>query len=385
MHILIIPSGYPTEDAPLRSTFFKEQTVALSEAGNKVGVIYSETRRISRINFNSFKKNHFQIKEYIEDGVNTIRLHGWNILMMRNSLGINLWIKQSLGLFERYIKKHGKPNIIHIHCGLYGGSVGKLIKDKYNIPYVITEHSSLVMNHKLDDYHKKLLRESYDSSDKLISVGGKLKEAMKVYTNKEIVVIPNIVDTSVFRCEPNKREDRFKFVSVSMLKRDKNIEILLRAFESAFKDNKEVALMVIGDGPERFNLELLAENLGIKEQVEFLGLVERRDLPQYLQRASAFVLPSNYETFGVAYIEALACGLPIITTRCGGPEDFYEEKLGYIIPVGDLQALSKVMSHMVSNYYKFKNDDISKYIKEKFSKKVIVEKIKKVYTEVLES
>lgn len=383
MHILIIPSGYPTEDAPLRSTFFKEQAVALKEDGNKVGVIYSETRRITGINLNTLKKNHFQIKEYVEEGINTIRLHGWNILMMRNRLGINFWIKQSLILFNKYIKKYGKPDIIHVHCGLYGGIVAKLIKDKYSIPYVITEHSSIVMNHLLDDYHKKLLKVAYNNSNKLISVGGKLKEAMKVYTNKEIVVIPNIVDTSVFKYEANQRDLKFKFVSVSMLKSDKNIELLLRAFENAFKNSEQIGLMVIGDGPERYKLEKLAEDLDIKKQVEFLGAVERRNLPKYLQKAAAFALPSNYETFGVAYIEALACGLPIITTKCGGPEDFYEEKLGYIIPKGDMQALSIAMSDMVINYDRFKKDEISKYIKEKFSKKVIIEKIREVYLEII--
>lgn len=383
MHILIIPSGYPTEDTPLRSTFFKEQAVALKEDGNKVGVIYSETRRITGINLNTLKKNHFQIKEYVEEGINTIRLHGWNILMMRNSLGINFWIKQSLILFNKYIKKYGKPDIIHVHCGLYGGIVAKLIKDKYSIPYVITEHSSIVMNHLLDDYHKKLLKVAYNNSNKLISVGGKLKEAMKVYTNKEIVVIPNIVDTSVFKYEANQRDLKFKFVSVSMLKSDKNIELLLRAFENAFKNSEQIGLMVIGDGPERYKLEKLAEDLDIKKQVEFLGAVERRNLPKYLQKAAAFALPSNYETFGVAYIEALACGLPIITTKCGGPEDFYEEKLGYIIPKGDMQALSIAMSDMVINYDRFKKDEISKYIKDKFSKKVIIEKIREVYLEII--
>ena len=383
MHILIIPSGYPTEDAPLRSTFFKEQALALREDGNNVGVIYSETRRITGINLRTLKKNHFQIKEYVEDGINTIRLHGWNILMMRNSLGINLWIKQSLGLFKRYMKKHGKPDVIHVHCGLYGGLVGKLIKEQYNIPYVITEHSSSVMNHLIDGYHKKILKEAYDNADKLISVGGKLKEEMKVYTDKKIVVIANIVDTSIFKYEKDKKDAKFKFVSVCMLKADKNIELLIRAFASKFANKDDVELMIIGDGPEKARLEVLAEELKVKKQVEFVGAVERTKLPNLLQKAEAFVLPSNYETFGVAYIEALACGLPIITTKCGGPEDFYEESLGYIVPTGDLEGLSKAMNDMTINYGSFKSEDISKYIKEKFSNKVIVKKIKEVFYEVI--
>ena len=385
MHILIIPSSYPTEDASLRGTFFKEQAEALKEDGNKVGVIYSETRRITGINFKTFKKNHFQINEYCENGVNVIRLHGWNVLAMRNSLGINLWIKQTVKLFEIYIKKYGKPEIMHVHCGLYGGSAAKIIKEKYNIPYIITEHSSLILNNKLDSYHEMILKEAYDNADMLISVGSKLKEAMKRYTNNNIVVIPNIVDTSIFKYsnKENSKNNKFKFASVCFLRTDKNIKLLLEAFAKNFKGNDCVGLMIIGDGPEKENLIKLANELNIFGQVDFIGAVERNNLYDYLKEASSFVLPSNYETFGVAYIEALACGLPIVTTSCGGPEDFYDKQLGFMVPVGDLDALSDAMNEMINNYDKFDRENISKYIKEKFSKEVVVKDIKKVYFEIL--
>ncbi|NLM05002.1 MAG: glycosyltransferase family 4 protein, partial [Clostridiales bacterium] len=114
MHVLIIPSAYPTEDAPLRGTFFKEQALALKEGNLKVGVIYSETRRVTGINANTLKKFHFQVNDSLENGVRTVRLQGWNILMMRNSLGINLWVKQTLKLFKLYIKKYGLPDLIHV-------------------------------------------------------------------------------------------------------------------------------------------------------------------------------------------------------------------------------------------------------------------------------
>lgn len=383
MHILIIPSSYPTDDAPLRGSFFKEQAIALKEAGNDVGIIYSETRRVTGINFNTFKKNHFQVKEYNEDGVRTIRLHGWNILSMRNSLGINLWMKQSLKIFEQYVNKYGRPDIIHVHCGLYGGNVAKNIREKYNVPYVITEHSSIVMNSLLNEYDKKLLSEAYNNADCLISVGSRLRESMMNYTNNEIIVIPNIVDTTIFSYKPSHQRDSFKFVTVCMLKKDKNIKLLLQSFAKSFKGNSTVTLMVIGDGPEKNSLIILSKELGIDSQIEFLGAINRNNLYSYLSKADSFVLPSNYETFGVAYIEALACGLPIITTRCGGPEDFYNEKLGYIIPVDNLEELSVSMERMIAEYDLFNKESISKYIKEKFSKEIIVKKIMKIYYKIL--
>lgn len=382
MHILVVPSAYPTEDAPLRSSFFKEQAIAVEKDNNKVGVIYSETRRVTGVNKNTISKNHFQITDSCEDKINTIRLHGWNILLMRNSLGVNLWVKQSMKLFKIYIDKYGIPDIIHVQCGLYGGLVGKAIKDKYKIPYIITEHSSIVMNHKLDDYHKEILRKAYNSADALISVGSKLKESMKVYTNKSIRVIPNIVNTSVFTYVKDNKPSKFRFISIANLKSSKRINLTIEAFAKEFKD-KDIELIIIGDGTEKENLINLCRKLDVEKQVEFTGAINRDSINKYFEKSSAFVLPSSFETFGVAYIEALACGLPIIATKCGGPEDFFEESMGYIIEVDDFKALCKSMKDIVANHKDFNCSEISNYIKTRFSEEVIVENIDSVYKEVL--
>lgn len=382
MHILVVPSAYPTEDAPLRSSFFKEQAIAVKNAGNKVGVIYSETRRVTGVNKNTIRKNHFQISDNCEEGINTIRLHGWNILLMRNSLGINLWVRQSIKLFEMYIKKYGIPDIIHVHCGLYGGLVGKAIKEKYSIPYIITEHSSIVMNHKVNIYNKEILKKVYNDADALISVGSKLKNAMEVYTNKKIVVIPNIVNTSIFNYIESNEPRSFKFISISNLKLSKRVNLTIEAFSQEFK-GENVELIIIGDGPEKEKLINLCEKLNIKEQVKFLGAVERFNINKHLNSSSAFVLPSSFETFGIVYIEALSCGLPIIATKCGGPEDFFEESMGYLIEVDDLGALCKSMRRMIENYNHFNKREISNYIKRKFSEEIVVKKIDSIYREVL--
>ena len=385
MHILIIPSAYPTEDAALRGTFFKEQAIALKENNLKVGVIYSETRRITGININTLKKFHFQVKDSIEEGIRTIRLQGWNILMMRNSLGINLWINQTVKLFKTYIKKYGVPDIIHVHIGLYGGIAAKRIKEIYNIPYIITEHSSHVLNGTLNEYHRKLLKEGYDNADCLISVGEKLKSKMMNFTSNEIEVIPNIVNTEKFIINKNKEnKNRFRFVSVSFLTDNKNVDLTIRAFGKAFKGKEAFELYIAGDGTAKTKLENLVRELRLENQVKFVGKVSREKLPEFLNEGDCFVLPSKYETFGVVYIEALSCGLPIITTKCGGPEDFFREDLGYIIDVGDEEALVEAMRDIVVNKENFNGETMSKYIKNKFSEAVIAREITRVYNRVLE-
>ena len=382
MHILVLPSAYPTEDAPMRSTFFKEQAVELNLDTNKVGVVYNETRNIKGININTLKKFHFQKVDVLEHGVRTIRLKGWSFLLMRNSLGIGQWIRESVRLVEYYIKKYGKPDIIHVHCGLYAGSVAQIIKERYNIPYVITEHSSLVLNKKLNDYHKGLLKEAYDNADKLISVSKKLKDSMEEYTKTSIEVVPNIVNTRNFNVSEVKK-DKFTFVSVANLKKSKNVDLTIKAFAKNFKDNKDFELKVAGEGEELNFLKSLCLDLGVENQVKFANRVERKDMPAFLQSSDCFVLPSEFETFGVSYIEALACGLPIIATKCGGPEDFFNDELGIMIDVGDEKALENAMKYMSENARNYDKNKLSNYVKNKFSEKVVVKEILGLFNDIL--
>ena len=379
MHILILPSGYPTKEEPLRSIFFKEQALALKDGGHKVGVIYSETRRITNINYKNLKRNHFQITFNDEEGVNTVRLHGWNILMMRNFLGVNLWVKQTLSLYEKYVKIYGKPDIIHVHCGLYGGLAAKVIKDKYSIPYVITEHSSTILNNSLNDYNKQVLTVAYNSANKLISVGEKLKSSMKNYTNNDIVVIPNIVNTDGFKVDKEHKREKFRFVTVAYLKKNKRIDLVIEAFNKIKEKYKNIELYIGGDGPEKINIQQMIDKYNLKDDVHLLGEVLREDLPAVMGNSDWFVLPSMYETFGVVYIEALACGVPIIATKCGGPEDFFNENLGYMINVEKLNELYDAMEKIINNNSKFNSNEISEYIKNRFSRKVIVKELEEVY------
>lgn len=383
MHILFIPSAYPTEEMPLSSIFYKEQAVAVKDKGNKLGVIFSETRRVSKVNFNMISKNHFQIGRYIEDGLVTYRLHGWNIFTMRGKLGINNWVRQSLKLFKEYVKQEGMPDIIHVQSALYGGLVAREIKKKFNIPYVVTEHSSTVLQSILRNHDIPMLEKVYNDADYIISVGGALKKSIENYTDKSIEVIPNIVDIDRFSIDISKRNKEFTFISISHLKENKNVDLTIKALKEVLKEYNYVKLIVIGDGPEKENLMNLAKELKISSNIEFIGAVHREELNEYINRANAFVLPSEYETFGIAYIEALACGLPIITTKCGGPEDFFNEEIGYMIFSEDEKELAKAMLDIINNIDRFEPNNLRKYVKDKFSKDTVSIKITNVYCKVL--
>lgn len=383
MHVLFIPSAYPTDEVPLSSIFYKEQALAIKDAGNKVGVIFSETRSVSKINYNSLKKNHFQINKYNENGLITYRLHGWNVFTMRGILGINHWVKQSLRLFSEYVKSEGVPDVIHVHSALYGGLVGIEIKKLYGIPFVITEHSSSVLQGELRAHDLPILKSVYSGADCIISVGEALKKSINKYVGKNVKVIPNIVDISRFSINKEGNEGGFNFISICHLKENKNVNLTIMAFSEVVKIHEDSRLIIVGDGPEKQKLIDLSTKLNISNNIEFTGAINRENLNYYINKANAFVLPSKYETFGIAYIEALACGVPIITSKCGGPEDFFSEKIGYMVSLKEESSLKRAMINIIENINKFEPEYLREYVKERFSKEVVSKRIVEVYSEAL--
>lgn len=114
-----------------------------------------------------------------------------------------------------------------------------------------------------------------------------------------------------------------------------------------------------------------------------MGMCSREVIKEKLKSSDCFVLASRSETFGVAYIEALASGVPVIATKCGGPEVFINEENGCMIPVDDFDALVSAMKYMYKNNIRFDREKISAEIKLKFSPECVSKKLLEVYKEVI--
>ena len=384
MHILIIPSFYPTEDNGVNGVFFKEQAEGLALVGNKIGIIYPELRSIKKISISQIRKNYFQRSIYIENNVNIIRRHCWNIVPTKFLLGNKLWVRANLGLFELYIEKYGVPDIIHAHCALWSGEVARVIKKKYGIPYVITEHSTAFARGDIKEKYKKYIYDIYNDSEKLIAVSGKFANILKEY-RKDIEVVYNMVDCEYFSKNIRTNKDKvFKIFTVCFLNNKKGVDILIKAFAKAFRDTDNIKLVIGGDGPMKKELVKLAEDEGIRDKVEFLGLLNRAEVRAGFEEANYFVLPSYVETFGVVFIEAMSMGIPVIGSICGGPEEFITKDVGELIEVGDINELARKMSEMRNNIDKYDFNNIRNYVTSKFDKKVICNKLQYIYKEVLE-
>ncbi|MDP4188777.1 MAG: glycosyltransferase, partial [Bacteroidota bacterium] len=148
----------------------------------------------------------------------------------------------------------------------------------------------------------------------------------------------------------------------------KGYDILLKAFAQLVSQNHNSFRLIIGgEGKEKKYLQRLAVRLKIGDKVTFTGNLDRLQVRQNLQMANVFVHPSRLESFGVVLIEAMACGLPLITTRCGGPEYIVTPETGLLVEPDNSGKLSDAMSYFVQNYNNYNRDGIRKFAMEHFN------------------
>jgi glycosyltransferase involved in cell wall biosynthesis len=289
-------------------------------------------------------------------------------------------------LYKRIIEDVGPIDIIHCHSSILSGYSAMKISEKYDIPYIITEHYTGFARGLINNNKECVIKRVFDKSEAVIAVSNSLKNDIKDYCkHKEILVIPNMVDTSVFSVNVKRDSDEFTFLSVCYLTHKKGIDILLKAFSIAFKDKDNVKLEIGGDGEESNNLKILSKNLGLENKVNFLGNLTRDEVVKVIQNCDAFVLPSRFETFGVVFIEALACGKPIIATRGEGPNDIVNEFNGILVEKENIDDLVDAMKSLYNNHYKYNASKIMHDCEKRFSEESVSKMIIEVYERILKS
>ena len=379
MHVMFIPSWYHNKRNPVHGSFFKEQAIALKERGIKITIAYNEIWPLTL----AFKvKEKIGLNYSVEEGLKTYRYKNFNYLP-KNPMMFKVFNRRLEKLYKEVVKKEGKVDLIHCQSSFWAGISANYISKKYNIPLIITEHASLEKAIYIKESYKPLIKESYLEADELIAVGNGLKkEISKFCGRKDIKVIHNLIPIENFYISKNKNKN-FTFFSLAFLEGEKGMDTLIRSYAKYLKETNS-KLLIGGDGSQKDFLIKLCEELEIKNQVEFLGALSRKEVSHYMSICDSFVLASRYETFGVVYIEALASGKPIIGTYNGGAEDIINSKNGLIVKVDDVDELGNAMKYIMENSNFYNAEDIRIDCIEKFSKEKITNEILDIYDLVLD-
>jgi N-acetyl-alpha-D-glucosaminyl L-malate synthase BshA len=290
-----------------------------------------------------------------------------------------------------------KIDLLHVHYAIphaYAGYMAKqmLKAEGIKIPMVTTLHGTditLVGNHP---FYKPAVSFSINKSDVVTSVSQNLKdETYKLFNIKrEIHVIPNFIELDKIKIHSNiachrsvmANENERIITHISNFRKVKRIPDVIEIF---YKIQQQIPskLMMVGDGPEKEIAENLCQKLGISDKVIFFG--NSNEIDKILSYTDLFLLPSETESFGLAALEAMAWGVPVISSNSGGlPEVNFEGVSGYLSDVGNTDEMAQNAINILSNEIKLADFKVNALaVAKQFDIKNIVPIYEKLYEEAL--
>ncbi|MFH1784733.1 MAG: glycosyltransferase family 4 protein [bacterium] len=280
-------------------------------------------------------------------------------------LGLLFGISYIISVFLFLWGKRKQYDIIHCHIfylhTISAVIIGKLFQKKVIVKLACTSDFGEIQTMQKEKKADFLLK-IYRKADIFVSVSQEgIKELKNIgIPESKIIYIPNSIDTSklfpVSDIEKIELKEKLfldkekKIVSfVGRLNLQKGVEYLLYAWQKVIKEYPQSLLLIIGDGPERKNLEQLSNGLKIKDtNIIFMGI--KRNISDYLQASNIFVLPSLSEGLSGALLEAMACGLPCIVTRIGGNIDLIEDRVsGLFVEQANVADLAEKIKYLSGN------------------------------------
>jgi len=377
LKILFIAGWYPTKQCPVGGVFVKEHAKAAA-IYNDITVLYAEASI-------SLQGKRCDISDVVEDGIRTIRIRYPKTRIPKTHTLIYVW--HILRAFRKLLKDGWRPDIIHAHV-YSAGEPALIIGKLFRIPVVVTEHFTNFATHSLTPRQEKKARFAMSRAEVILPVSEDLKESICNYygIKNRFRVIPNVVNTRVFfpsgfRSKNINHDRKKRMLCVCILTPRKGIDYLLESLSQLKEKRQDFVLDIVGDGPNRKAYEELVRNLGLSDTVTFHG--RQPEVANFMRRCDFFVLPSLYENFGVVYIEAMACGKPVIGTNAGGPKEIISEETGILVPPKDTNALAEAIDCMLDHYQNYSPHEISQYVKERYSYEAVGKKLDSIYREIV--
>jgi L-malate glycosyltransferase len=305
----------------------------------------------------------------------------------------------SLALASKMVEvaKYENIDLLHVHYAIPHATSAylakQMLKDFKDIKIITTLHGTDITLVGLEPSFLPLVTFSMEQSDGLTAVSRFLKEKTLTSYNieKEIEVIPNFVDSELFKpnghtgfrhhIAPNGEKI---LVHVSNFRQVKRVPDTIKMFEKVLKEIPS-KLVLVGDGPERSECERLCRTLSVCDHVRFLGKQER--LVDILTASDLFLIPSQSESFGLSALEAMACGLPVLSTSVGGlPELIRHNESGFVSEIGDIDRMARYAIDLLSNERKY--DLFSSNARKRallYDKSVVIPMYEQYYEKVLNS
>lgn len=380
--ILIINYEYPPVGGG-GGVICRDIAEEICAAGHKVTVITSEFKDLPG--------------HEIINGVEIIRVHvlfrgKQNVASLPSMLS---YVPASISKANELLSKENY-DIINTHFAIPSGPSGNFISKKFKIPNVLSIHggdifdpSKLLSPHKTPGL-KQTVRKMLIEADRVIAQSSDTKRNAESYydVDRSIDIIPLGIKPNDFEIKTKKElgfsENKKILITVGRLIKRKNLEEFIDIFNKIKKDfNCE--LIIIGDGPERENIQEKINNLNLSSDIKLLGRVSEELKFQYLNASDIYVSTALHEGFGIVFLEAMECGLPIICYDRGGQVDFLKDnKTGFLIKLGNTEFFYNKLSILLNdNGLRERVSSFNKDLIKKFYINNITQQYLAIFEEVL--
>jgi glycosyltransferase involved in cell wall biosynthesis len=384
MHILEIPSFF----TPYGGEFCLEQARALKALGHEVRIL-SNVQLGFTVGGKDYMVLPFTRFEHERGGITIYQSYQRGLPRMARH-NAKRWIDIVLSMFDEYVRKYGKPDILHAHCARWAGYAAMKISKQYGISYVITEHlpkevyESVLGKVGSSAWQIPPLKEAYNQANMVITVSEELVDDLACYFGKDYrhVTIPNVIDTSFysFRLRKPIGERAFAFCCPAIFNHRKGYDVLFEAFAKVVETEPNVVLHIAGQGTDGKACRDMINSYGVGDKVICHGQIDANDMRELYHQSDAMVLATRGETQGLVIAEAMSTGIPTISTE-GIPASMRLDSGYSYVPVDDAKALANEMLKAIKNpITESDGRALSQMIAERFSPNVIGAKIAEVMT-----
>ncbi|MEO9483762.1 MAG: glycosyltransferase [Ekhidna sp.] len=373
MNLFIVPSWYPSKSNPSYGIFIREQvsmmarekkewTIGVSRWGQgadeKLIWAKDHIRNFKKISSHGLDKadmiSEDEFIEYYQPALSwTKKFRKGNLEEIIRANELN---------YQRYTLENGKPDVIMVQACYPGILIADYLSRKYDVP--VHQHIRLggfMFEKMLNDLGamKSKLLATLDQASLVTTTSDFQKgELQKWVQNTRTIYNP--VDLDFFQIDGNKADDYA--LSIGRLEDEKGFDLLIEAISLV----PHLRVKIVGSGSEEIKLKKRINALELGDRVSLIGEMNREEVKMLIQKCQFLILPSKYETFGNVLLEAMACGKPVVATKCGGPEEIVLPESGYLSE-RNAKDLAEGILQMTQEYPVFEANSIRKSIQDRFS------------------
>jgi len=358
MNALVVSNLFPNEVDVRKGLFVSHQTSALRDRGHDIRVLapvpwvpprlpvpdrWAENRGIPRSDI--VRDVPVEYPRYFSlPGPQTIALS-------------SIAARASLWWHGRRFEREFNPDLVNAHVALPNGFASISLAKLFDVPLVTTIHGADLQHSVSFPAGESLLGHTFRCSESLVVNSSKLASLLETrfLDTPPVDIVPNGIPIEMVRetasCDPPVAidPDATVLITVGKLVETKGIHLVLDAL-AELPDVSDLQYIIIGGGPQRDALWKRVAERDLSDIVTFTGKVPHRTVFEHLHHADLFALPSYKEAFGIAYLEAMACGLPVIACEGEGPADFVEhDETGYLVPPRDVDELRRVIATLIDS------------------------------------